>query len=93
MKCRKQNHIHYEKWNIACYVCKQRMSQSSEISATAANGEQVSPEGIQEGNKKYLPSSWYQTVATPYGEPWVIPSSSNGKESACNVGDMCLILG
>lgn len=87
MKYRKQNHIHYAKWNIACYVSKQRMSQSSEIPATAGSGELVSPGGIQEGNKEYLPSSWYQTTATPYGEPWGIPNSSNEKESACSVGD------
>lgn len=57
MKYRKLNHIHYVKWNIACEVGKQRVPQSSEIPATAGNGELVSPEGIQEGNKEYLPSS------------------------------------
>lgn len=87
MKYRKLNHIHYVKWNIACEVGKQRVPQSSEIPATAGNGELVSPEGIQEGNKEYLPSSWYPTTATPYGEPWGTLNSSNGKESACNVGN------
>ena len=29
--------------------------------------EPVSPKGVQEG--EYLPSSSYQTAATPYGEP------------------------
>ena len=57
-----------EKWNISCHVSKQRMSQSSAIAATS-NGELVSPEGTQEGNKEYLPPSSHQTAATPYAEP------------------------
>jgi len=44
------------------------MSQSSAIAMTA-NSELVSPEGAQEGNKEYLPSSNHQTAATPHGEP------------------------
>ena len=56
-----------EKWNIACHISKQKMSQSSVIAATT-NGELVSPEETQEG-KEYLPSSSPQTEATPQGEP------------------------
>ena len=56
-----------DKWNVACHISKQRMSQSSAIVATV-DGELVSPEGTQEGNKEYLPSS-SQTAATPHGEP------------------------
>ena len=36
------------------------MSQSSAIAATST----VSPEGTQEGNREYLPSSSHQTAAT-----------------------------
>ena len=45
------------------------MSQSSEIPATNGSGELVIPGGIQEGNEEYLPSSWYQTTATPMVSP------------------------
>ena len=34
-----------------------------------SSGELVSPEGTQEGNKEYLPSSSHQTAVTPHGEP------------------------
>ena len=37
-----------EKWNVACRISKQMMSQSSAIAATP-DGELVSPEGTQEG--------------------------------------------
>ena len=47
--------IKCDKWNIACHISKQRMSQSSAIAVTA-DSELVSPEGTQEG-KEYLPSS------------------------------------
>ena len=40
------------------------MSQSSVIAATS-NSELLSPEGTEEGNKEYLPSSSYQTAAIP----------------------------
>ena len=43
------------------------MSQSSAIAAL--QGELVSPEGTQKGNKEYLPSSSHQTAASPNGEP------------------------
>ena len=56
-----------DKWNIACHISKQRMSQSLAITATA-NGELVSPEGTQEG-KEYLLCSSHQTAATPYDKP------------------------
>ena len=46
------------------YFLKQRMSQSS-ASAATYNDEPVSPEGTQEGNKKYLPSNSHWTAATP----------------------------
>ena len=39
------------------------MSQSSAIVATS-DGEPVSPEGTQEGEEEYLPSSSHQTAAT-----------------------------
>ena len=61
--------IGFEKWNTACHISKQRMSQSSAIAATS-DGALVSPEGTQEGNEEYLPSSSHQTAATPYTEPW-----------------------
>ena len=51
----------------AIHISKQSMSQSSATAATA-EGEQVSPEGTQEG-KEYLPFSSPQTTATPHGEP------------------------
>ena len=35
-----------------------------------SDDELVSPEGTQEGNKEYLPSSSHQTAATSDGEPW-----------------------
>ena len=56
-----------DKWNIACHISKQRMSQSSVITATAY-GELLNPEGTQEG-KEYLLSSSHQTIATPHREP------------------------
>ena len=40
------------------------MSQSS-VSAATSKCEHVSPEGSQEGNKEYLPSSSHHTEATP----------------------------
>ena len=33
-----------EKWNIACHISKQRMSQSSVIAATANSSELMSPD-------------------------------------------------
>ena len=47
------------KWNISCYISKQRMSQSSAIAAFQC--EPVSPEKTR---KEYLPSR-YKTAATP----------------------------
>ena len=38
-------------------------------SAATSKGELGSPEGTQERNKEYLPSSSHQTAATPKGEP------------------------
>ena len=56
-----------EKWNVACPVSKQRMSQSAVIVASR-DGKLVSPEGTQEA-KEYLWFSSHQTAATPYYEP------------------------
>ena len=50
-----------EKWNIACHICKQGMSQSSAIVAIT-KGELLSLEGTREG-KEYLPHSSHQTTA------------------------------
>ena len=33
------------------------------------DGDVVSPEGTQEGNKEHLPSSSHRAAATPHGEP------------------------
>ena len=51
-----------EKWNISCHISKQMMSQSSMI--VALQHELVNPEEM-ECWKEYLPSSSYQTAATP----------------------------
>ena len=53
---------------MAGRVSKQKMSQSSAIAATS-KGEQVSPEGAQEGHREHLPSNSHQTAATPDSEP------------------------
>ena len=42
-----------EKWNIACHISKQRMSQSSGIAAIARGGL-LSPEGTQEAKNTCL---------------------------------------
>ena len=58
--------VHLEKWDIACHIIKQRMSQSS---ATAAlQQELVSPEETQEGEES-LTSNSHQTAAPPHGKP------------------------
>ena len=44
------------------------MLQASATAATS-QGEQVSPEGTQEGNKENLPASSQQPAATADGEP------------------------
>lgn len=59
--------IHIEKWNISCWLSKQGCAQSRAIAATAA-GEQMSPEGAQEGKNTCLPSGSHQAAATPCGE-------------------------
>ena len=49
--------------NIVSHISKQRIPKSSAIAANEE--EQMSPEGTQEENKEYLPSSRLQTAATP----------------------------
>ena len=49
-------------------ISVKNISQSSIIAVTS-DGELVSPEGTQEGNKEYLPSSRHQTTATLEVEP------------------------
>ena len=62
-----------DKWNIACHISIQRISQSSAITALMSAGEFWG----NTGRKEYLPSSNPQAAATLCDEPW----GSSGWES------------
>ena len=62
-----------EKWNTACHVSQQRMSQAEGIAATTRPqpppaSELVSPEELRK-EKNNLPFGNQQTAVIPHGEP------------------------